>query len=149
MKKRIFTVKDKILVKGDENKLNNNEILVEDEGALLVLKERVNGKIKTISKSSKEALNLQVTTGEPSTSTATNTTYTIDLGNAWSSEYDVLTMNVLDCDVTFTKIAEGETGNKNVVIYCGFYVTAFFRLIVEYEGINSNVKSTLVVSSLT
>jgi hypothetical protein len=147
MKKRIFTVKDKILVKGDENKLNNNEILVEDEGTLLVLKERVNGKIKTISKSSKEALNLQVTTGEPSTSTATNTTYTIDLGNAWSSEYDVLTMNVLDCDVTFTKIAEGKTGSINTAIYCGFYV-AFFRLLVEYDDNNTIIRSNLVVSPL-
>lgn len=48
MKNRIYKIKDKILVQGNENKLTENEILVKEENGSVVLKERVNGEVKSI-----------------------------------------------------------------------------------------------------
>lgn len=48
-KNRIYKIKDKILVQGNENELTENELLVKEENDSVVLKERVNGEVKSIS----------------------------------------------------------------------------------------------------
>jgi hypothetical protein len=48
MKNRVYKIKDKILVQGNENELTKNEILVKEENDSVVLKERVNGEVKDI-----------------------------------------------------------------------------------------------------
>ena len=48
MKKRIYTINNKILVKGNENELTKDEVLVKEENGSVVLKERVNGKVVNI-----------------------------------------------------------------------------------------------------
>ena len=48
MKKRVYKIKDKILVQGDENLLTEDEVLVKEENGSVVLKERVNGEVINI-----------------------------------------------------------------------------------------------------
>ena len=48
MKNRIYKIKDKILVRGNENELTKYEVLVKEENGSVVLKERVNGEVKSI-----------------------------------------------------------------------------------------------------
>lgn len=48
MKNRVYKIKDKILVRGNENELTKDEILVKEENDSVVLKERVNGQVKDI-----------------------------------------------------------------------------------------------------
>lgn len=60
MKNRIYKIKDKILVQGNENKLTENEILVKEENGYVVLKERVNGEVKSIAGGSEFYLNLPI-----------------------------------------------------------------------------------------
>lgn len=48
MKNRIYKIKDKILVQGNENELTENEVLVKEENGSVVLKERVNDEVKDI-----------------------------------------------------------------------------------------------------
>ena len=49
MKNRIYKIKDKILVQGDENLLKENEILVKEENDSVVLKEReLMGRLKVL-----------------------------------------------------------------------------------------------------
>ena len=48
MKKRVYKIKDKILVQGDENLLTEDEVLVKEENGSVLLKERVNGEVKDI-----------------------------------------------------------------------------------------------------
>lgn len=48
MKNRVYKIKDKILVQGNENELTENEVLVKEENGSVILKERVNGEIKSI-----------------------------------------------------------------------------------------------------
>lgn len=48
MKNRIYKIKDKILVQGNENELTKDEVLVKEENGSVVLKERVNGEVKDI-----------------------------------------------------------------------------------------------------
>ena len=45
MKNRIYKIKDKILVRGNENELTEDEVLVKEENGSVVLKERVNGEV--------------------------------------------------------------------------------------------------------
>lgn len=54
MKNRVYKIKDKILVQGNENKLTENEVLVKEENGSVILKERVNGEIKSIAGGSTE-----------------------------------------------------------------------------------------------
>ena len=60
MKNRIYKIKDKILVQGDENLLKENEVLVKEENDSVVLKERVNGEVKSIAGSSESNSNFLV-----------------------------------------------------------------------------------------
>lgn len=48
MKNRVYKIKDKILVRGNENELTKDEVLVKEENGSIVLKERVNGEVKDI-----------------------------------------------------------------------------------------------------
>ena len=48
MKKRVYKIKDKILVQGDENLLTEDEVLVKEENGSVLLKERINGEIKNV-----------------------------------------------------------------------------------------------------
>ena len=48
MKNRVYKIKDKILVQGNENELTKDEVLVKEENGSVVLKERVNGEVKDI-----------------------------------------------------------------------------------------------------
>lgn len=57
-KNRIYKIKDKILVRGNENKLTEDEILVKEENGSVVLKERVNGEVKSVAGSNEFYLNL-------------------------------------------------------------------------------------------
>lgn len=61
MKRKIDKIKNKRLVMGDINNLSSNEILVEQKGDTISLKERVNGEIKEVSGGSNEggSLNLE------------------------------------------------------------------------------------------
>jgi hypothetical protein len=45
MKNRVYKIKDKILVRGNENELTKDEVLVKEENGSILLKERVNGQI--------------------------------------------------------------------------------------------------------
>lgn len=45
MKNRVYKIKDKILVRGNENELTKDEVLVKEENGSVVLKERVNGEV--------------------------------------------------------------------------------------------------------
>jgi hypothetical protein len=54
MKNRVYKIKDKILVQGNENELTENEVLVKEQNGSVILKERVNGEIKSIAGGSTE-----------------------------------------------------------------------------------------------
>lgn len=68
MKKRVYKIKDKILVRGNENELTEDEVLVKEENGSVVLKERVNGEVKGIvvkgNNLSKEPITVQATQAE-------------------------------------------------------------------------------------
>ena len=48
MKKRVYKIKNKILVQSNENELTEDEILVKEENGSVLLKERVNGEVFNI-----------------------------------------------------------------------------------------------------
>lgn len=52
MKNRVYKIKDKILVQGNENELTENEVLIKEQNGSIILKERVNGEVKNITEGS-------------------------------------------------------------------------------------------------
>jgi hypothetical protein len=60
MKNRIYKIKDKILVRGNENELTKDEVLVKEENGSVVLKERVNGQVRSIAGGSESNSNFLV-----------------------------------------------------------------------------------------
>lgn len=120
-KNRIYKIKDKILVQGNENKLTENEILVKEENGSIVLKERVNGEVKSIAGSSGKnqlpIFSVQLNGDEVEQETSS---ILLGINNVNPQDYLGLDSFVLDIDgyVTMTAIKLGEGGDN--VVYAAY-----------------------------
>lgn len=113
MKKRVYKIKDKILVQGDENLLNEDEVLVKEENDSVILKERVNGNVKDIVVKGGATLKY------------------IDVTNTDGSFIEVLrAVSLLDKNIL------GESGNLTVLITPGRTFTAAPDIVLTAVAID-------------